>query len=1022
MNFRHIEPGLLSPLIGLAAKSVLISLAGIILSAKPAVGQSTAAIDFNRDIRPILSENCYFCHGPDADHREAGLRLDVEAEARNAIAPGHSKNSELFLRISSDDSDHMMPPPDSNRQLNPEQIAIVQQWIDEGATWAQHWAFAPVRKPDLPTDKAIDTLIERKLKQHGLTFSPQADRATLIRRVSLDLTGLPPTVAQLDEFLSDESTDAYAQMVNRFLDSAAYGERMAWNWLDAARYADTNGYQGDNERTMWPWRDWVVSAYNQNMPFDQFSTWQLAGDLLPNATDEQILATGFNRNHPINGEGGRIAEENRIDYGMDMAETAGTVWMGLTFNCCRCHDHKYDNLTQDDYYSLFAFFDQTPVDGSGGNAQTPPVLAVPSDSQRRQKRELETTVKTLEEKLTQQAQNLAGNQRAWELAELKKTNESTSWIPLHATRFTANASQLKLLDDLSLLASGANPDQDDYQIAGTTPLQRITAVRLEVLNHPTMNAGGLSRSPSSNFVLTDFSVAIQLPDQAEQVLPIANAQADFEQPNHAVTRAIDENPESGWAVWKNGQQKKREHQAIFVLQDAAAIPDHALVKVLLRHQSKHKQHNIGRFRLSFTDQPEPNLPGGTSDLLAAIQTPVATRSEAQKKLVLKTFLARDPVYTSIQQQLESARLNLRDLNRAIPQVMVMKDLPTPRKSYRLHRGSYEEPRNEVSARVPQVFSPLPANQTPNRLALANWLFEDANPLTARVAVNRLWTQIFGIGLVKTLEDFGVQGEPPSHPELLDWLAAEYRDSGWDTKHMIRILVNSRTYRQSSRSTDQLRELDPENRLHARAPRYRLPSWMIRDHALAASGSLVKTMGGQPVNTYQPSGVWEEASFGKKVFTLGTGEDLYRRTLYTFWRRIAAPTMLFDNADRMTCSVKTYRTNTPLHALNTLNDVTFVEASRMLATTVLQTANNDNDRLDIVFRRVLSRLPDPPERELLIRALDRTRQQFKSDLDAARKFISTGQSGCDPALNEVELASWTSLCLAVLNLDEAMSRQ
>ncbi len=895
---------------------------------QPTLGQLPAKIDFNRDIRPILSENCYFCHGPDANQRQADLRLDVESNAGQVFQPGDSKHSELFLRIRSDDPEELMPPPDSNRQLNQNQIQLIERWIDEGGTWAQHWAFSPVTKPELVPEakqNPIDFFIHRQLKANGLDFSPAADRATLIRRVSLDLTGLPPTIEEIDAFLNDESPAAYVNLVDRYLASPAYGERMAWNWLDAARYADTNGYQGDNERTMWPWRDWVVKAYNDNLPFDQFSTWQLAGDLIPNATYEQILATGFNRNHPINGEGGRIPEENRIDYVMDMAETTGTVWMGLTFNCCRCHDHKYDELTQEDYYSLFAFFDQTPVTGGGGNAQTPPVLSAPSDEQKRQIVALNSKITTLRQRLDLRAKAISTGQRAWEQVELAKFGDSKRWHVFDATVFEAKQAELKQLDDFSLLAFGPNPDNDDYQVSGVTPLKNLTAVRLEVLNHPSMNEGGLTRAPSSNFVLTDFSVFVIEPDQEARLIPISSAQADFEQPNHPVTRAFDGDETNGWAVWKNGKQKRREHEAVFVFKEKVEVSENAEIKFVMKHRSPHTQHNIGRFRLSLTDQAQPALPGENANLLAALEVPLEQRSEKQADLVARAFLAADAKHSSIKEQIQAEEENLKRLNQLIPQVMVMADIPKPRKSFRLNRGSYEQPLNEVSARVPEMFLQLSSDKKPDRLALANWLFDESNPLTSRVAVNRLWAQFFGVGLVKTTEDFGVQGEPPSHPELLDWLAAEYRESGWNTKHMIRLFLNSRTYRQSSRTNQNLLELDPENRRLSRATRYRMPSWMIRDHALAASGRLVRTLGGQPVNTYQPNGVWEEASFGNKVFKLGSGDELYRRTLYTFWRRIASPTMLFDNADRMTCSVKTYQTNTPLHALSTLNDTTYVEA-------------------------------------------------------------------------------------------------
>jgi len=798
-------------------------------------------INFSRDIQPILSENCYFCHGPDGDQREADLRLDVEEEVKATLEPGDSHNSDLFLRIKSDDPDEVMPPADSNRSLTKKQIDLIRRWIDSGAQWEKHWAFRTTRKAQIPDDQAIDFFIERRLQDSGLPFSPRADKATLIRRVSLDLTGLPPTGEELQKFLSDKSPDAYSKMIDCFLSSPAYGERMAWIWLDAARYADSNGYQGDNERTMWPWRDWVINAYNENMPFDQFSKWQLAGDLYPNATYEQRLATGFNRNHPINGEGGRIPEENRIDYVMDMAETTGTIWMGLTFNCCRCHDHKYDQLSQKDYYGLFAFFNQTPITGEGGNAQTAPVLAAPTEEQTKQKSRINAKIAELQSQQTARAVHIKEGQPGWE--------------------------------------------SDKIQELG---------------------------SADSGDIRSDFALALGI------------------------------NP--------------------------------------------------------------------------------SERTENQANLVRQKFHQNDVVYSKLQKKLDTEKKRLKKINQAIPKVMVMADQNELRKTFRLNRGSYQEPREEVFARVPEILGKLSESTKADRKALADWLFDNANPLTPRVAVNRLWAQVFGIGLVKTTEDFGVQGEPPTHPKLLDWLAAEYRESGWDTKRMLRLILNSQTYQQSSKTNPRLQDLDPENRLLGRSPRYRMPAWMLRDSALASSSRLVRKLGGEPVNTYQPSGVWEEASFGKKKFKLDQGDALYRRSIYTFWRRIAAPTMFFDNADRMTCSVKTNRTNTPLHALNTLNDVTFVEAARIIASAILSEESEDVARLDKVFNRVMARPAKKEESRILLEALNRTRKQFKATPKAANAFISIGQPKPDPNLDAIELASWTSLCLAVLNLDEALTRQ
>lgn len=778
------------------------------------VGQAAAAdqaVRFDRDIRPILATHCYHCHGPDAESREADLRLDTEDGARAALEldDGITK---LIARVTSTDPDVVMPPPATKKPLDDAHIDLLQRWIADGAAWGKHWAFEQLASPAVPTvgaggaapvRNAIDAFVRETIAARGLEPAAEASRETLIRRVSLDLTGLPPTPDEVDAFVADSAPDAYEKLVDRLLASPAYGERMAWDWLDAARYADSNGYQGDADRTMWPWRDWVVAAFNRNLPYDQFTIWQLAGDLLPDATFEQKLATGFCRNHMINGEGGRIPEENRVDYVMDMAETAGTVWLGLTFNCCRCHDHKFDPLTQRDYYRLFAFFNQTPVEGGGGNPWTPPVLDTATPDQRRQIDACEARVKVIE-------------------AELKK---------------------------------------------------------------------------------------------------LADGSAD---------NAADTSP-------------------------AAA--------------------DSGSRRIAL---------------------------EAERDEVMK--------------QLDALR-------KQAPGVMVMADRPTRRPTFVLDRGLYSSPKDEVTAGVPQSLPQPPAGDAANRLTLATWLVSADNPLTARVTVNRFWQQFFGIGLVKTSEDFGIQGEPPPQRELLDWLAADFRDNGWDVKRLLRQIVTSHTYRQSSRVTPSLAEADPDNRLLARGPRFRLPSPMIRDQALAASGLLVHTVGGPAVNSYQPAGVWEEATFGKRAYPQGQGDDLYRRSLYTFWRRIIAPTMFFDNASRQTCSVKVLRTNTPLQALFTYNDVTFVEAARVLAERVLAAApHEDSSRIDAVYRHILCRRASAAEQTILLGGLADSRRGFAADVDAASTLLALGESPRDAGLPAAEHAAWTSLVLTVMNLDEALTKE
>ena len=760
-------------------KVILNRLLLIIVSLLAAPQVHGKDVDFARDILPILSDNCFACHGPDAkDGRKGDLRLDDEDDVKRqrdgyrVIDVATPSESVLLLRITHQDPDEQMPPPEVGRSLTRVQRETMRQWISQGAPWGRHWAFEIPKRP--PTEgHPIDHLVERTLAEERLTPNERAPRATLIRRLKLDLTGLPPTPEETAAFLNDSQPDAWERLVDETLESPAYGERMAWDWLEAARYADTNGYQGDNERTMWPWRDWVVKAFNENLSFDNFTIWQLAGDLLPEATHEQILATGFNRNHMINGEGGRIPEENRVDYVMDMAETMGTVWLGLTLNCCRCHDHKFDPLKQREYYQFNAFFNQTPVDGGGGNAQTAPVLAIPNEAQKNAIAEQETALKAM----------------------------------------------------------------------------------------------------------------------------------------------------------------------------------------------------------------------------------------------------KDP------KRIEEAKKALNQTRGRIPKVMVMKDREKHRPTYILKTGLYDQRGEEVEAGVPEALPPLPDPEDADRLDLARWLVSPNHPLTARVTVNRFWQMLFGIGLVKTAEDFGVQSEYPRQKELLDWLAVEFVESGWNLKRLIRTIVTSETYQRSSKiASPEVHERDPDNRLLARGPRFRMPSWMLRDQALAVSGLLQPEIGGRPVYPYQPQGIWAEATFGKKRYSQGKGQELHRRSLYTFWRRIVGPSLFFDTAKRQVCEVKPLRTNTPMHALTTLNDVTFVEAARALSSQLLTQTNDAAECMEFIGIQVLGRVPKISEIAVWKRSLNRAMTAFEAAPEEAKRFLNHGVAERHGELSEVEHAAWTALCLNVLNLDETLTKE
>lgn len=1016
----------------------LFCLVSIIGSVRNLVAQNEAAqvVDFARDIRPIISENCVFCHGPDEDQRQADLRLDTHDGALGVIKSGKRDASVLFDRITTDDSDSVMPPPDSNRNLSDQQIELIGRWIDQGAKWQQHWSFRPITKPAVPNLDAnessaagqlnpIDAFVQQRLKVEPLSPSPAADQRTLIRRLCLDLTGLPPTPKQVQQFLDDKKTGAYDRLVQRLLDSPAYGQRMAWDWLDAARYADTNGYQGDRERTMWPWRDWVIQAFNDNMPYDQFTIWQLAGDQIPDATEQQKLATGFCRNHMINGEGGRIAEENRVEYVMDMSETMGTVWLGLTLNCCRCHDHKYDPITNEEYYQFFAFFNQTPVKGNGGDPQTAPVLSVTGPDQKKTLAELDGQIGAADKKLRELSKALARQQPAWEKQRAQELAAATRWETLKPTKMLANHQRIRTLYDNSLLTSGPNPENDFYTILLPTKLRLITGLRIEAMRHKTMTEGGIARSNSGNFVLTDVAVTLVDPDDKQKriALKINSGSATFEQGGYKINGVFDSDSKSGWAVYA-GKPVDKNHTAVLRFEQPAEIPENMLVEIVLRHDSQHEQHNLGRFRLSLTEAPKPKLSDEQDDLVAAIQTKADQRTDGQRNAIAKAHRLSDADYQAAQKKRDSLAKKRDNTNKQTPKVMIMQDMPAGRKTFVLQRGLYNKPTDEVTRAFPQFLpSPPKGKEVPNRLALAKWLVHDSNPLTARVTVNRIWQQFFGVGLVKTTEDFGRQGEIPIHMDLLNWLAADFRDNDWNVKELIRKIVTSHTYRQSSKVTALAYELDPKNRLLSRASRFRMPSWMIRDQALAVSGLLSPVQSGPSVNTYQPPGVWEEASFGKKKYAQDSGEKLYRRSLFTFWRRIIAPTMFFDNASRQSCTVKTSLTNTPLHALQTLNNVTYVESARVLAQAVLKSdAGDDQSRIDFVLQRVLARNATDAERDVLLRGLKRTGNQFANKKSDALKLLSVGESPRDESLDQVQHASWASLCLAVLNLDETLNRE
>ncbi|MEJ6581915.1 MAG: PSD1 and planctomycete cytochrome C domain-containing protein [Akkermansiaceae bacterium] len=1001
-----------------------------VLSAFLAVaGGEERLLSFNSDIRPLLSDRCFACHGFDAKAREADLRLDTPEGAFKkgdngpAIVPGAPDASHIWERIISKDPDEVMPPHDSHLSLSDSEKSLIYTWIKQGANYEKHWTFTRVEKPALPASDPhpLDSLVLKRLQKEDLTFSPEADQRTLIRRLSLDLRGLPPTPAEINAFLADQSPQAWENLVDRFLADPAFGERMTWPWLDAARYADSNGYQGDNERTMWPWRDWIADAFNRNLPFDDFTVWQIAGDLLPDATHEQKLATGFLRNHPINGEGGSIPEENRVNYVMDMAETVGTTWMGLTFNCCRCHDHKYDSLTQANYYGLFDFFNQTPVNGGGGDPQTKPVLAAPTTGQQGALAKLQTEVTQIDRDLAELSTQLLSRQPDWEQKQQESKNKDL-WTPFTLTSSKASDAGLKIetLPDGSLFTSGSNPAKLTYTLTTPLPTESVTSIRLDALRHPSYTKEGISRSDSGNFVLTSFEIYLQQKDQPKKQLALINPKATFEQGSLKIGGALDENPDSGWAVL-DGISITRDHAAIFQLAEPLLPSPDSHLEIILRHDSQHPAHFLGRFSLSFTSAPMAGFEEKPNALAPLLHLASDQRTPAQSKSIREAFLAAQPEHLQLTSKRTSVQNEIVKIEKSAPKVMIMGDQAKRRDSFILAIGSYEQPGKKVTAHTPDALPPLQkAGEHADRLDLARWLVSRDNPLTARVTVNRLWQEFFGVGFIKSAEDFGVQSEIPKHPEALDWLAADFMDNGWDFKKLVRNIVTSRTYRQSSSVTSTLLEKDPGNRLLARGPRFRLPAWMIRDQALDSSGLLVRPLGGEPVKPWQPAGLWSEVTFGKKKYIPDTGDKLRRRTLYTFWRRISAPPMLFDSAKRETCEVSSSRTNSPLHALAILNDPLYSEAARALASRA--SSDTPTATLANAFELVLARAPEPEEQATLDKIYDNALANFTADPEAAQSFLAIGETPPDPKLPAVGQAALATVCLAILNTDEALTKE
>jgi hypothetical protein len=971
--------------------------------------------DFAKDIRPILAKFCFKCHGPDEKFQKAGLRLDVrDAAIESAIVPGQPAKSDVMRRILSDDAAEVMPPPATKMTLTAAQKDTLSRWIATGAKYRDHWAFVPPKMPAMPTVKdkqwprnPIDAFVFAELERRGMTPSPSADSATLLRRVSFDLIGLPPTVEEVDAVLKEPNFDrAYENYVDRLLKSPAYGERWARRWLDLARYADTNGYEKDRTRVIWPWRDWVIKAINADMPFDQFTLEQIAGDLLPNATPNQIVATGFHRNTMINEEGGIDPQEFRYYAVVDRANTTGTTWLGLTLGCAQCHTHKYDPLPQKEYYQFLALL----------NNADEPEYEIPDASKQKIRGEIEAKVAALTAELP--AKYPDGGEafdkafREWTARESPKAR---SWQPLAAKTLSSNLPHLKRLPDESILASGDQTKSDTYRLTFDSPLRSVTAIRLEVLPDPSLPAHGPGRAyyegPKGDFFLSEIKLSV-----GGRPVRIASASHDYSKGGFGAVKTgsqfcFDGDANTGWSV---NDHPGQAHRAVFVLDQPTDLTDGLGVEMLFE---RHYACGLGRFRISVTDDPRPTEANPHDAAIEAILAkPEARRSEEDVTALRRRFAEIAP-------QLAEARKAIDGLRQTMPRLqttMVLQERPAdnPRPTRIHHRGEFLQPKDRVE---PGGFAALhrsPKDAPKNRLELARWLTAAENPLTARVVMNRHWQAFFGRGLVKTTDDFGLQGELPTHPELLDWLAIEFQKQKWSQKAMHRMIVTSATYRQSSRvSADRLAR-DPDNRWLSRAPRLRLEAEMVRDGVLRASGLLSAKMYGPSVFPPQPASVTTDGVYGAVNWTPSAGEDRYRRGLYTFLKRSIPYAMFatFDGVTGETCIARREVSNTPLQALTMLNDEVILEAARTLGRQFDERSGTVEERISTLVRRCLTRAPAPDEIRLMADFHARQLERLRSgQLDAAKISGASGDAA-------VPRAAWTLLARAVLNLDEMVTRE
>jgi hypothetical protein len=1009
-------------------------------------------IRFNRDIRPILSDNCFYCHGPDRNKRQADLRLDTEAGLHGtdgnggAIVPGNPDTSEMVRRILSADPDERMPPPESGKSLTDAQVELLQRWIQEGGRFEGHWSFMPratssalapqqgKAMSDLQATATIDQWISRGLESQGFAQTEEADKITLLRRLHFDLIGLPPSEAEVAEFLNDDSPNAYERCVDRLLASPHFGERMAIWWLDLVRYADSVGYHGDQEVSVSPFRQYVIDAFNQNMPFDQFSIEQLAGDLLPNPTRQQQIASGYNRLGMMSAEGGVQDKEYLAKYMAERVRNASGTWLGITLGCAECHDHKFDPLSTKDFYRFGSFFadikEQGLYAGSNASGVWGSSIKVPTPDQEAKRAQLVQQRDAVLAILNATTPELVAALDSWESSQYP-------WVRLKPNALVSlEGVSLKSLPDGSILADGKNPSTDTYILTFRDLPKGVTAFRLEVLPDDSLPRKGPGRAGNGNFVLSEFVVHLRSANGDTTPVALQNPSATYEQSGAAganpygkwsIAAALDADAKGrnwGWAIM---EKVGEPHAAIFETASDLTLKEGDSITIGLWQNLDNPQHTIGRFRIAASTSPRPvqvanSLPAAIEQI---VQTPKEQRSDEQRTELMKYFRGIAPLLEPQRQQLAQFDKNLADLDASMTSTLVTEPV-MPRMVRVLARGNWMDDKGEVvTPAFPESLSKSEqsADRRLNRFDLANWIVEPDNPLTTRVLSNRLWKLFFGAGLSKKLDDLGAQGEWPSHPELLDEISQWWIDTGWDVKRWVKIVVMSKTYRQSSVANGNAKDRDPYNRYLARQSRFRLDAEFVRDNALAISGLLVTQIGGRSVRPYQPPGYWAYLNFPQREWQNGSGDQLYRRGLYTHWQRqyLHPSLLVFDAPNREECTADRPRSNTPLQSLALLNDPSYVEAARTFAESILSHEGNDTARIDYAMKRALSRSVTPEESSVLLGLLEKHRYEYQADPALARQVAANGARPAATDLDPVELAAWTGVARVIMNLHETFTR-